>query len=367
MAQPQPPVPTMRELAAALKISVTTVSMALRNHPRVAPVTRRQVQSFAREKGYHLNPSLSVLMSHVRSSERAVYRETLAWINPSDGIDHYTNANSGSPEYTRKLWQGASVRAAELGYELDNFWLAAPGMNSRRMNKILASRGIRGLLLPPLSRSCGHLSINWANFAAVALTYTVARPELHRVVPDHHNNMQLILRTMRHRGYHRAGLLFSSRFDERLENRLRSAFYFYQQSLPARDRIPVLVCQDPFEKTAAAWLKIHRPDAVITLGGYRKLREIPIGDPAYSKNLGIVLMGHAATDEGFSAIDENPLLIGSSAVDHLVAQLNRNEKGLSACPQTVLIKGSWIEGQTLPKYRQEGPSPLPAQKRKVMV
>ena len=117
----------MRELASALDISVGTVSLALRNHPSIAAETRSRVQEFAKSRGYQLNPFLSSLMSHVRSAEPAQYRETLAWLNLWDAPDTFLNPRAERfSEYQRDLWLGASRRAAQLGYQLDPFWLAEP-------------------------------------------------------------------------------------------------------------------------------------------------------------------------------------------------------------------------------------------------
>lgn len=346
------PSPTLRDLAAALKISAATVSRALRNHPNTAAETRRQVQAFARKMGYRSNPALATIMSHVRTSPRVVYRETLGWINAFDHPDFFTDPNLAAPEYCQKLWSGATERADQLGYKLDTFWLKEPTMRKQRITQILASRGIRGLLIPPMPEPSDLQSLDWSAFASVALSYTITRPQFHRVVPDHHQNIQLILRTLRHRGYQRIGLLIPPRFDERQENQLRSTFYFYQKNLPLQSRIPVLLCkiQNP-ETQCATWLKKHRPDVVITLGVFRHLRDIDIGDTAYSKKLSVVLVGYAATDRGFTSLDENPTLIAATAVDHLAAQLNRNERGVPAHSQTVLIKGTWVEGGTLVNHR----------------
>lgn len=337
----------MRELAQHLGLSASTISLALRNNPRVALSTRQLVQNVAREKGYHLNPSVTSLMSRVRSSQRAQYTETLAWIGhwvpgqPLDENDRYY--------YPRCLWQGASERACELGYTLDSFSLAAPHLSGQRLGNILTARGIRGLLVPPLTRPCGHIRINWENFSAIALSHTIAWPQLNRVVPDHYHNIRLVLRTLRHRGYQRPGLLIEEKHDERCENRFRSAFYFHQQGLPKANRIPVLICPAVgYKKPSAAWLKKYRPDVVITLGQFKHLRRIELGDPAYSKNLGMVLLGYGTTNPGFAAVDENPAQIGAAAIDQLAALLSRNERGLPASPQSILIKGTWIDGQTLP-------------------
>lgn len=348
----------MRELAQSLAISVSTVSLALRNDPRVARGTRRRVLSAAARSGYRLNPALTQLMSKVRHSERAQYRETLAWLSPELSPGNFT------VEYQEKLWIGARDRAGTLGYNLDAFWMNEPGMTGRRMSAILKARGIRGLLIPPLPRTCGHLSIDWKAFSSVALTYTMARPNLHRVVPDHHVNMQVILRALRHRGYVRPGMLLQRDHDARLGNRCGAAYHFYQIGLPARNRVPMHVCEPDTLASCIPWLKRHRPDAVITLGGLRHLRELDLGDPVYSKNLGIVLLGHAVTDAGYTAMDENPLQIGATAVDQLIASLNRNEMGIPENAQTVLVPGLWVEGETLPiASPTERPTPEPAHKR----
>lgn len=332
--------PTMRELAKRLGLSPATVSLALRNDSRIASKTRRRVQKEARKAGYQLNPALTQMMAHVRRSERAPYRETLAWLNLGESPERF---GSSGIDYLRQLWEGAKSRAEQLGYLVEQFWVAQPGMTGRRMNSILIARGIRGILIPPLPRSWGHLSIHWADFASVALTYTVSRPLVHRVVPGHFANMQHILRTVSRRGYRRPGLLLTRRYDERTGNRIRAAFLFHQQSLPARSRVPVHLCSElQLDEGCRTWMERHQPDAVITLGALRDLQAHASNPPA------VVLIGYAETDAGFAAIDENASLIGSTAVDHLLGMLSRNERGVPETPQTILVPGRWVEGESLP-------------------
>jgi len=354
--------PTIRQIAAAAQVSATTVSMALRNHPRIPPATRLRIQTLARRMNYRPNPAIVSLMTEVRSRSPVGYHETLGWINPHDRADHFVNKRLLGLEYHQNLWAGALHRAGQLGYALESFWLRAPKMSAQRMSAILVARGIRGLLLPPLPGPNGHLSLDWSHFSVTALSYTIVRPQFHRVVPDHHHNIRLILRTLQHRRYERIGMFLPARFDERLEDRFRSAFYFYHQTIPVGNRLPVLIGPDKnYESIGAAWLKKWRPDAVITLGTFRDLREIDIGDPAYSQKLGIVLMGCGAVrDRSFTVVDENPFRIGESAVDRLAGQLQRNEPGIPDNPETTLIKGTWIDGQTIkprqPTARETAPA-----------
>ena len=334
-------------MAAELGVSVATVSLALRNDSQVSPATRMRIQAAATERGYRLNPALTQMMSQVRKKLPGRYSETLGWLNLSEAPERFSESGL---DYLRFMWEGARDRAAEQGYGLDHLWLGERGMSAKRLQAILQSRGIRGVLIPPLQRSIGHISLDWQKFAAVALTHTMPRPRLHRVVPDHHANMRQILRRLSRKGYRRPGLLLPRKFDERGDNRCSSAFYFHQQNLTRENRIPLLETPSlRLDSQTARWLKKYRPDAIITVGALRHLRQVDIGDAAYSRSLGIVLLGHASTDAGFAAVQENPEEIGAAGVNQLLSALSRNERGIPDCPQTILIPGTWVEGTTLPK------------------
>lgn len=339
---PRPP--TIRDIAAATRLSATTVSLALRNHPRISAATKARVEEAARRMNYRPNPTVVSIMTDVRLKKSPTYRETLGWINASDRSDFFHNKKLDAAGYSRCLWQGAQECAERLGYLLEVFWIKGPQMSGRRMTEILTARGIRGLLIPPLPHARGHLSIDWRGFAVTALSHTVARPHFHRVVPDHHYNMQLVLRTLQRKGYQKIGLLIPRNSDLRLDQRLSAAYYLYQQNLPSKRRAPILFCDKDFEKSAASWLARHRPDAVVTVSPYLRLRDIDIGDPAYSGKLGIALMGRSPNDEGFiAALDENPFHLGVTAVNHLAGQLRRNECGIPEFPETIMIKGTLVE------------------------
>ncbi|WFB36605.1 LacI family DNA-binding transcriptional regulator [Kiritimatiellota bacterium B12222] len=345
MSSPPPSAtPSMRQMAQALGISAATVSLALHNDPRVAATTRARVQEYARIHGYRLNPALTEMMSQARRAVRSEYQETLAWINNWDHPDYFI---SQGVDYQKLLWRGAEERANALGYKLNSFWQADPKMSGKRLSTILSARGVRGILIPPLQRPFGHLSLQWDFFTSVSLSLTLTRPRLHAVIPDHFMNMRLILRKLTHRNFQRIGLLLNQRYDDRLDNRVSAAFLHFQQTLPPDQQIPIHFSKGQVcDNNIRDWLDLHRPDAVITLGAYRHLRDLPVGDPSYLKRLGIVLLGYAQTDQGFSAVDENPYQIGKAAIDVLIASLNRNERGLPDQTSTTLINGMWVEGQT---------------------
>src|SRR4051812_10946751 len=109
------PMPSVRKLARALKLSHTTVSEALRNSPRVKPATRRRVLAAAREAGYRHNPLASALMSEMRRSRAGIFRGVIAVLD----LDNPDRRSAGAARYHRELLRGASARATELGFRAE--------------------------------------------------------------------------------------------------------------------------------------------------------------------------------------------------------------------------------------------------------
>ncbi|HRP04381.1 MAG TPA: LacI family DNA-binding transcriptional regulator, partial [Opitutaceae bacterium] len=55
---------TLSDVAKRAGVHVTTVSLALRNHPRLPESTRRRIQSLAKRMGYAPDPLLRALVAY---------------------------------------------------------------------------------------------------------------------------------------------------------------------------------------------------------------------------------------------------------------------------------------------------------------
>src|SRR6202453_1900722 len=84
--------PTIKTLAKMAGVSNATVSLALRNHPRIRPQERARIQRIATEAGYKPNPLVSHLFAQLRLSKTAAYQSTLGLV--------YTGEN---PSYMREI------------------------------------------------------------------------------------------------------------------------------------------------------------------------------------------------------------------------------------------------------------------------
>ena len=78
---------TIAVLAKELGLGKATVSLALRDDPRIRKQTREQVQRHAEKRGYSANPMVAHVMSQLRSARVSPYRATIALItSPWDTI-----------------------------------------------------------------------------------------------------------------------------------------------------------------------------------------------------------------------------------------------------------------------------------------
>src|SRR4051794_30241649 len=77
----------LRQIAEAAGVCLMTVSLALRDSPKISASTRERIHGLARALGYRPDPELSRLMKHLRTSRTARGRTGLAL------VDLYPTAN----------------------------------------------------------------------------------------------------------------------------------------------------------------------------------------------------------------------------------------------------------------------------------
>src|SRR5687767_1931302 len=98
-----PPRISMRDLAARLGVTHVTVSMALRDNPRVSPATRERVKKLADELGYRPDPMLSALATYRGNKSASGIHSAVAWINAWERPEDLR----GYKEFDL-YWQGAT-------------------------------------------------------------------------------------------------------------------------------------------------------------------------------------------------------------------------------------------------------------------
>ena len=334
---------TLQDVALRAGVHRTTVSLALRNHPRIPPETRARVQAIAAKLGYRANPLVSALMRSRRSGN-AVKHVTLAYVT-----NHPTRYGWRPVQHDRPdFFPGAVQKARDLGYKLEHFWLAEPGMTPARFCDVLTARGIHGLIVGRLPPGQTALDLAWERFSCVALGMTLRTPQLHRVTENHFDTVAQAMRQCFERGYRRVGFVFSIPNDSpRVADRWLGAYLAQQRLFRPADRLPVCPDAPADEAGVVAWFRRARPDAILATHASPVLvwlRRLGVEVP---RDVGLVeLEEHPSL--GCAAMHYDPAKIGALAVEMLAGLLHRSENGVPTDSHEILLTGLWQEGTTLP-------------------
>jgi len=309
-----------------------TVSRALRGEKHVGAELREKIVRTAEKLGYQPDPDIAKLMTHMRRTRRAASPRTLAFIWAEREAEEIARSS-----WSQQLVLGAHGQAKKLGFQLEEFHLAARGMTARRLSSILEARGIPGFILSPLiSRSRGHVSMAWEKFSSVVIGLGYARPQLHRVHHHHFLGMMTALRMLKKQGRKRIGFYCGNTINERMF-RAWSASFLAHHPLPRPDDLLALR-KTPSRADFLAWVRKEKPEVVID-GGHvvmEWLKALP-----ESKRPTLVTLAWRSDLPEIAGIDQQADVLGAAAVDLLVTQYQQNERGIPAAPKIVMTEGVW--------------------------
>ncbi|EIQ02079.1 transcriptional regulator [Opitutaceae bacterium TAV1] len=337
-----PGTPTMQSVATRAGVSLMTVSRALKNHPSIPPATCERIRRIADELGYRPNPMVSALMAQLRSKKAPGKLPTLAFLT------NHAETIFQEWSHLREIYAGAVERAASLGYKLERFSLAESGMTPDRMRGMLRARGIPGVILDPLPLHAPELEFDWSGFACASIGYSYKTEVLHRAVNDQFHAVGLAVTALEARGYRRIGMAIRNEDNDHSENRLAGGFMSQFPRLPAGRRIPIFFWDDYHAAGFADWFYEWGPDAVLTLLPVVRdwLRDLDLRAPA---DVGLASLNLQSNHAAWSGINQNNRMIGATALELVVEQINHNEQGVPREPKTVMTKGGWTDGATTKK------------------
>lgn len=337
---------TLQDVADAAGVHRSTVSLALRDHPRISPEVRQRIHALAQKLGYRVNPLVAALMASRRTG-KANKHVTLAYVTNYPTRYGWRPAHHDRPDF----FPGAQARAKDFGYRLEDFWLGEPGMTPERFAEILTARGIHGLIIGRLPPGQSKLELDWARFSCVALGMTLRAPVLHHITENHFSTVRNAMQRCFERGYRRPGFVFTGDNDSpRVGDRWMGAFLNQQARWPEGDRVPLCPSVPADEPSFSVWFRRYRPDVLLVtrarlvIGWLEKMGvEVP-GD------IGLVDMEGRPTLD-CAGVRYDPAKIGGLAVEMLLGLMHRNETGAPEDPHEVLLTGKWFEGSTLPPRR----------------
>lgn len=337
----------MRDVAAAVGVHQTTVSLALRNHPSIPPATRQRIRAAAEQIGYRPNPLLSAFNFHRVASHPVKGAPTIAMV-----FDAQMHPRSVGHEYPRLLLQAARATAAERGYRIEPFVLAENNLRAKQLSRVLAARGIDAVIVTTFGLDTPLLELDWARLCAVKIESMHVAPALETISNDQWQAARLGLRHLRELGYRRVGLVTAEEDEKRLGEPFRTGMLVEQAAIPEVERVPTLLFSGRTEARLGErirdWLRQHRVDAVMSnwnnvievvrQHGWQVPQDVAVASldlPVRSLELAGVLQNHA--------------LVARRAVEHLLLLLQAHQRGVPEMAPVTLVPGKWRDGPSAPR------------------
>ena len=331
---------TLRTLAEKCGLSASTASRALSGHPNVRPDVRAQVQAEARRLGYARNHLVGSLMAHVRAARTDRFLGNLA-------VVHVASPEQPQPRPMQQVMiDAARGRAGELGFRLDVFSLDPAVMSAPALGRMLRARGVQGVVFLYSKLTDAAQGFPWEHFASAEIDYGSVSTFVHTVAIDHHLTLNNALARLRGLGHRNIGLFIERYKDERLLNKWTAAFRSFQEVQGNIGQAPLLVETTMTADAFLAWHRKHKLDLVIghVDRAVTWLRECNIAVP---QKTGFFNLNWNERSRPCAGLDLRPELQGTAAVDSVIAQIHRNERGLPVDPHTVMVSGRWVDGPTL--------------------
>lgn len=327
----------MRAVAKAAGVARSTVSKALRGDPTIPAVRRRQIKRIAERLGYRPNPMVAALMAQLHSQRRRNDPHHLAWLNLWTPDLESARGHNPVPVLT-----GARRRAEELGYGIEIHHVGRDRISPARLRQILITRCQWGVIFPPVPESAGHYPIDMDGLTGVAIGTSLREPVMHRVSHNHYQGGMLACQELRARGFRRIGFVLSRWNDERVDGKWRAAYLVQQQLWRKSERLPPLLAGPGEKAIFERWFVQHQPDAIVVaeanVAGW--LREMKVS------SVRVASLALDVIKRDSWGINYRSEMLGEAAVELVIGQIHRHERGSPQIAHALLIDGVWVGGRT---------------------
>lgn len=327
---------TQKQIAQKAGLSLSTVSLALRNHPSIPEKTRKRIKRIAEELNYVPNMA-AVRMQALQSKDG--YNQGQGNLACLLGYVEKDPRVALSPGFKRAI-AGATERAERYGYSLTVFWAYQSGYTPELWKKTFTARNVEGLML--LALQPADFNFDWTFCPSVALIHRVEDVCIDYVTTDVFFNTQLAFREVINAGYKRPGMIVSQHASQLFEKKAETAFTIKQKQLPPPDRIPILSENTDKSLELKQWLSKHQPDVLLV--HHRYLIQDFCSGEVERPQIPIVnlMMDTPEQNETPMGIYRNYHYMGEIAVDNLITKIRL---GLGNEPKKVkgsVVQGTWV-------------------------
>lgn len=333
----------MRDLAKLAGVSVMTVSRALRNDPKISIGTKERINQLATEKGYSINPLVAAQMASIRARKIVEYKATIGLL--------ISNPPEGTWKGTQNVIEGVVETCNDMGFGCDTFDLTDSRLTAERLDKILKTRSINGLIEAATLVDLSNYEVDFSRLIFVSSNAGSLPQKFHRVNHDYYGNMDMLMRILYANGYRKPGLLIARDLDSRTNHLWTSRYLAFQQTEDLGKIPPYMpVNRLAYRKdTFLSWFYKYEPD--ILIASSQEIYEDNFYQEAglrIPQTIEMVKININDMHKGFSGINTNSKEVGASCVRLMAQLMYQNEYGIPDKPVSILIPGTWASGNSCP-------------------
>lgn len=328
--------PTIKEIAKRLNISVSTVSRALHDHPSIGLRTKMRVQQLADELGYEPN-KIAIFFKQRKTFAIGV-------VLPSLIEEFFSKAISGIEDVARKNKYHVFIGQSHDNVEVEKEIITA--MKDQHVDGLIVS-------LSKQTKNYDHFrALEKYNIPVVFFDRVPSLSNVHKVAFDMVNGTKQMLEFLIKKGHRRIGILNGP--EEMVSSKERTEAY-KQVMIKNRIKIDMSLVESTDlspESTAAAVEKMlalkPRPTAVVAINDYVALDGIRHAKKLNLRlNKDITFVSYAnipitsfLQDPPFASAEQYPYKQGSTAAEILINLMNNSSPSESF--HNVLINGDLV-------------------------
>ena len=338
---------TIAILAKELGLGKATVSLALRDDPRIRKQTREQVQRHAEKRGYSANPMVAHVMSQLRSARVSPYRATVALINTAP-----QETTIRSNVTYRTIAEGFRVRASDLGYVAEDFWIGDEIFaDAEKLKRVFYTRKIEGMAFIGMAEKAllpepVHELLSRSVFVGLGVRLT--KPLVHCCANNQYNTALVATQKFLGLGFSRVGLVMSRQIDRQIDGRFTMGFRRALEEAGWRPENAAAMVWN-FQANDAVgfsrWVEEVKPDALLCT--HTEIQPWLKSLAAGGRPIAAAHLDWYPYMEGWAGMNQHNDLVGAFGADLLTAHLARRDLGLPEAVKTMLVESEWVEGKSL--------------------
>src|SRR5579862_2201329 len=262
---------TLQDIGRKLGLSTTTISLALRNHPRISEATKVRVRKMIDQMKYEPDRVARALVMGTSN--------LIGVIVPNSSDPYYSEVFKGIEDAARAL--GYHVLLSNGSYDMDGYALRVKEMTSLRVDGIIAA--------PPFTKEKPKLEGFWralqeSRFPLILVNRHLNPPLFHQVSADYSAGVRMTVEMLASIGHRRVAYISGEPAVLPIRQRL-AAFQRYARKYgllhePSLVETGALSLSGGYDACSRLWmLNRKRPTAIVTfsdtvgVGALRFLRE----------------------------------------------------------------------------------------------